>query len=363
MGRWKIGSLTAAIGCIAVGVVIVLAQFDKISYDVLGFLWPALLIVFGLEMLTRLMIRSDAKTRVSGWAIVLIIVLIGASAGESMLSGGTVKSLLGNMELTPVSGNLEVKPEIRKVRISLPDGKVKVEGVAGSSVQYEGSLLVPGNTPEEAQRSLVKKWKAGIEGDTLVLEMEAEVNWLAGLHFGFNSQNPYLNVSVPGNLEVEIVTSNGSIEAMELNSGLSAVTSNGTMDLHDIAGGVEGHSSNGSLKARNIQGGIELVSSNGSITAEQIDGDVTAKSSNGKISADSAISGDWNFKTSNGKVELELPKNADAKIAAETSNGSFKGNVSWEKDGDDQANLVLGNGTHVVEISTSNGSVSVDTTD
>lgn len=37
MGRWKIGSFTAALGCIALGVIIVMAQYDMISYEVLGF--------------------------------------------------------------------------------------------------------------------------------------------------------------------------------------------------------------------------------------------------------------------------------------------------------------------------------------
>lgn len=86
MGRWKIGSFTAAIGCIVLGVIIVLAQFDVVTYDALGFIWPALLILFGLEMLLRLFIRSEVKSRVSGWAVVLIIVLVAASGAQTVLT-------------------------------------------------------------------------------------------------------------------------------------------------------------------------------------------------------------------------------------------------------------------------------------
>jgi len=361
MGRWKVGSLTAAIGCIALGVVIVLAQYDKITYAALGYLWPALLIVFGLEMLGRLLIRSDVKTRVSGWAIVLIVLLIGASAGQSILAGGSLSSLLGNMKLTPVKGTMEINSQITTVRIALPDGKVKVQGVEGNSVAYEGSLLSPGNTPEDAKKALEKKWKVEVDGDTLVLELEEEANWLAGLQFGFNSNDPYLNVEVPANLAVEIATSNGSIDAFELKSGLTAHTSNGTMDLHDITGNVEGRSSNGSLTVKNIQGDVDLVSSNGAINAEQIGGKLSAESSNGKITVHSPVADDWKCTSSNGKVVLELPAGADAKITADTSNGSLQGNVPWDRDGDNHGTAVLAAGTHTIEVSTSNGSVTVNT--
>ncbi|WP_410513965.1 DUF4097 family beta strand repeat-containing protein [Paenibacillus sp. BR2-3] len=360
MGRWKVGSLTAAIGCIALGVIIALAQYDKVTYAALGYLWPALLIVFGVEMLGRLVFRSDVKSRVSGWAIVLILLITAASAGQSLLSGGSLSSLLGNMKLAPLSGTQEVKSDIKAVKISIPNGKVKINGVSGSSLDYEGSLLVPGSTQSEAESALEKKWKVTTEGDTLVMTLDVETNWLSSLQFGFYSESPHLNVSVPQDLAVEIDTSDGSIEALELQSGLTAETSNGTMDLHDIAGGVKAHSSNGTLTAKNIQGGVELVSSNGAITLDNIDGSLSAKSSNGKITINSAITGNWKCTSSNGKVILGLPAGTDARVTADTSNGSLNGNVPWERDGDNHGTAVLGEGTHTVDVSTSNGSVTVN---
>ncbi|MCL6601385.1 MAG: DUF4097 family beta strand repeat-containing protein [Paenibacillus sp.] len=362
MARWKIGSLTAAIGCIALGVIIGLVQYGELTYAALGYLWPVLLIALGLEMLGRLMIRSEVKSRVSGWAILLIILLIGASGGQSFLSGGSF-SLFGNMKLTPLNGAIEVKSEIKAVRIDLPNGKVKINGVAGNSLDYEGSLLVPGDTESDALSTLKKKWLVTTEGDTLVLKLDEETNWFNLIQFGFNSKSPYLNVNIPQDLAVEVDTSDGSIEAMDLQSGLIAETSNGTMNLHDIKGDVDAHSSNGSLNVKNIQGKVELVSSNGAITLEHIDGPMTVKSSNGKIMVNSDITGAWKCTSSNGKVQLTLPTGVNAKITADTSNGSLKGNVPWERDGDDRGTAILGNGTHLVDLSTSNGSVTVDVTE
>ncbi|KAI7255990.1 hypothetical protein KC345_g11043, partial [Hortaea werneckii] len=266
MGRWKIGSFTAAIGCIALGVIIVLAQLDVITYDLLGYVWPALLILFGLEMLLRLFFKSDAKNRVSGWAIVLIIVLVFASGAQNVLAGGSLSSILGNTTLAPLSGTVEVQPEVKNVKIEIPSGKVKIEGVEGNTLDYEGKLELPGNTDSEAASALERKWKVTTEGDTLVMELEGDSGWLANIQFGFNVKEPYLNVNIPQNLTVEVETSDGSIEAANLTAGIDVDTSNGTMDIHDVTGGVEAHTSNGTVSVQNVQGEVELVSSNGAIT-------------------------------------------------------------------------------------------------
>ena len=360
MGRWKIGSLTAAIGCIALGVIIGLVQFGELTYAALGYLWPALLIILGLEMLGRLLIRSEVKSRVSGLAILLIILLIAASGGQSLLSGGSFGDLFGNMKLTPLHGAVDVKSEIKAVRISIPNGKVKINGVTGSSLDYEGNLLVPGKSESEALSTMKEKWHVTTEGNTLVLKLDQETHWFNFIQFGFNTKNPYLNISIPQNLAVEIDTSDGSIEAVDLQSGLIADTSNGTMNLHDIVGDVKGHSSNGSLTVKNIKGKVDLVSSNGALSLEQIDGALTAKSSNGKIMINSDITGNWKCTSSNGKIQLALPSGVNAKITADTSNGSLKGNVPWERDGDDHGTATLGAGTYTADLSTSNGSVTVD---
>lgn len=361
MGRWKIGSFTAALGCIAVGVLIVLAQYDVVSYDALGYLWPALLILFGLEMLLRLFIRSDAKTRVSGWAILLIIVLVLASGGQTLLSGGTLGSIFGKTQLTPLSGTVEVQSEIKKVKIELPSGKIKIQGIAGNMLDYEGKLELPGSSDSEAANALEKKWKVTAEGDTLLLKLDLATNWLSSIHFGIYSKEPYLNISLPENLEVEVETRDGAIEAGNMQASLEVDTSNGTLDIHDIAGGVDARTTNGTILVQSVQGEVELNSSNGAITLTNIDGSLTAESSNGRITVNSAVTGEWDLSTSNGKITVSLPAATDAKIKADTSNGALKGNVPWEREKENHGTAVLGKGGYDVSLSTSNGTITVDT--
>lgn len=360
MGRWKIGSITAALGCIALGIIIVMAQYEMISYEILGYLWPAMLILFGLEMLIRLFIKSDVKSRVSGWAIFLIILLVGASSAQSVMAGGSLSSLIGNTHLTPLSGNVEVKENITKLKISIPSGKVNVKGITGSELEYEGNLLLPGKTESDAANALEKRWNVSTEGDTLIMELESDHNWFSNFQFGFYSKGPSLNVNVPNNLAVEVATSDGSIEASSLESGIVLDTSNGALNIHDIVGGVEARTSNGSMTVQNIQGEVDLASSNGSIELENIDGALSAKSSNGKVTIHSAVTGNWKCTSSNGKITVGLPTVTDAKITANTSNGSLKGNISWDREGDSYGTAVLGKATYTVDLSTTNGSVTVD---
>ncbi|WP_162551221.1 DUF4097 family beta strand repeat-containing protein [Paenibacillus tepidiphilus] len=363
MGRWKVGSFTAALGCIAVGVLVVLAQFDYVSYDLLGYLWPGLLILFGVEMLLRLLIKSETRTRVSAWAIILIIVLVLASGGQTLLAGGSLAGILGNSHLVPVQGTVDNLNGIQTVKIDLPNGKVKVTGGDGNTLDYEGKLELTGDSEEEAAGRLAHEWRVVAEGDTLTMEQEGDNNWLSNIHFGITTKSPYLEITLPRNLAVEIETSDGTIEAWNLDSGLKADTSNGKLDIHDIAGGVEAHTSNGTMTVQNVQGEVDIRSSNGVIEVDNIDGPLAAKSSNGRITVNSAVTGSWKLSTSNGKITVSLPAVADAKIEAGTSNGSLKGNIGWSYNGDgkDDGTATLGDGTHEVKLSTSNGSITVDT--
>ncbi|AKG33773.1 DUF4097 family beta strand repeat-containing protein [Paenibacillus durus] len=363
MGRWKIGSLTAALGSIALGVMLTLIQFGKLTYEALGYLWPALIILLGLEMLLRLLFRTEARTRTSGWAIVLIVLLGLVSAGKSLLPGGSLDTLLGKAHLSSVNGTVQIGENIKAVRISIPGGKVKVNGIQGSALTYEGRLLFPGSSQSDSEQAMKKNWKVRTEGDTLVLEMTAAKSLFSGIYIGFTGNTPYLNVSLPADLAVKIGTSDGSLDVSDLNSGIEASTSNGKIEMRGIKGGVKAGTSNGSLNLQGVEGGVHITSSNGSITLENIAGQVYAKSSNGRITIESPVTGNWDCASSNGSISLTMPQKTDATITADTSNGSLKGSINWQKQSDNNGTAVLGSGNHTVKLSTTNGSVSADITE
>lgn len=364
MGRWKIGSLTAALGCIALGVILVLIKLDLLDYQAIGYIWPVLLIALGLEMLLRLLSHGEGRSRTSGWAVVLILLLGCFSAGQSVLAGGSFGSFdewFGRTHQSAVQGTIPVGEQVRKVRISIPVGKVQVTGAEGDTVEYEGRLLAPGSTQAESDKAIQTNWKATTEGDTLILKLSGGKSLLSFITFGFSGSSPYLNVTLPADLAVTVETTDGSMTAASLRSGIDASTSNGRVEMRDIQGGIKVHSSNGKLLLQRVEGGARVSSSNGSITLEDVGGEVYAKSSNGQIVIDSSITGNWECHSSNGAVSMKIPQNTDAVITADTSNGSLKGSVSWNKKDEDEGSATLGGGKYAVDLSTSNGSVTVDT--
>ncbi|WP_310550844.1 DUF4097 family beta strand repeat-containing protein [Paenibacillus glufosinatiresistens] len=356
MGKWRTGSLTAALGCIALGVLLVLIQLGTLDDQALGYVWPALLIALGLETLFRLLFRTGGG-RTNGWAIVLIIAIGLGSAVPSVLGDGTLKEWFGKKYLSQVQGEKEIGAQIRQVRISITTGKIRLTGTENETVTYEGKLRSPGTSQSESDAALNKNWSVREEGDTLILEQKAPSKW-STLIFGF-SKGPYLNVTLPSRLAATLSTSDGTLDVTGMENGLNADTSNGKVVIQDVRGKVHADTSNGSLVLRRIDGGVEASSSNGSITLEQLGGEVSASSSNGKIVIDSAIGGDWDCETSNGSIHLTVPQETDALIKADTSSGSLEGNADWNKKDNDSTSgdVKLGGGSHTVQLSTTNGDV------
>ncbi|MFP4976337.1 DUF4097 family beta strand repeat-containing protein [Paenibacillus sp. CN-4] len=364
MNRWKIGSLTAALGCVALGVILVAAQFGSIGYGALAYLWPILIILFGVEMLARVIFRSEGKTRISFWSILLIVLLAAGSGVQTLFSGVSIGgwSVTGwNTLAGSISGSVDVGADIKKVEIHVTDAKVTAEGTDGGKVNYDGRLRAPGaSTQEEADRITQENWKVTTEQDTVILSQnDVKEGWLSDWSIGW-SEDTYLKVTLPKQVEVEVYTSNGAVEVFNVDQSVVADTSNGKLNLRDIGGSVTAESNNGSIRLENIGGEAKVGSSNGSLTLTNIGGALQAKSSNGKIIADSAVGGNWNLRTSNGKVEMMLRDNPDVKLTAETSNGSIKGNVNWTLDGEDDGTAQLGSGKYTIEVHTTNGSVTAN---
>ena len=127
-------------------------------------------------------------------------------------------------------------------------------------------------------------------------------------------------------------------------------------------------SSNGSLNATDVRGRLRLRTSNGSIRLTNVGGDVQADTSNGSVTA--TLSGTkWegeglDIGTSNGSVRVGIPDNYNARIVASSSNGSINfgfpvtmsGNIGGRRRDID---TTIGSGGPTIRMRTSNGSVSV----
>ncbi|GAB6991270.1 hypothetical protein [Paenibacillus pini] len=389
----RIGRWTISLGLISVGVIIALQMSHILTFEVLKYVWPGLLIMLGIELITANVLHSGERIRMGGLSIVILILLLLASSAQTLFPGWS--SIFSPGYLSHAQGNIPINHSVKVVRIHLPEGKVHVTGISESTLSYEGDLSINASSQTAADEKFKTQWKTQQTGDVLNLQLEGNG---PQIHIGIalSLKEPYLNVKVPSHLKVEVDTSDGSINAEQLDSDFTARTSNASVKLTDITGSIYAKSSNGSFTIHNIAGETEFITSNSSVHLTDITGNVSAKSTNGSIvvnnitgaakltttnasmtlnqitngviahttngsiKGESSIGGDWDCKTTNSSIHLKIPKDTNAKLTANTSNASIKGDISWVKtDDNDDSTAILGNENYKINLDTTNDNIEV----
>jgi hypothetical protein len=337
MSMKKIGVFTSAIALIALGIIIVLHTGGLVSYNILKYLWPALVILFGVEILWSRYQPRDTPIRFSGFGIALIIVVLILSLVQSVFTG------IGwfNAYLEPVNGHVHIDSSVKRVYIEIPDGKVTVTGTEAQDLTYDGQLDVGASSKTDADKFIRSDWTVRQTGDTLDLIFNHHSQFLA-LGLGGLVHAPYLNVEVPSGLLSRVRTSNGQVFVSSMNAD------------SDV------RSSNGSVTMEHIQGNATISTSNGSVSINDISGVIDAHTTNGSIKGQSVVGGNWVCTTTNGSIKLSIPADSNANIDAKTSNGKIDGDVSWQFDKKHHARVALGHGGKQIWLTTSNSSVTVN---
>jgi hypothetical protein len=148
-----------------------------------------------------------------------------------------------------------------------------------------------------------------------------------GVRFGQASREVSFRLKVPRNAAVKVNTRNGAVHV----TGLS--------------GAVKADSSNGDIVGENLGGVVQIGTTNGSIKVH-----VTG------IQADGI-----RLDTTNGNIDLRLPADAKANIAARWINGGFEAtglNPEGEKDRRRYEGKLNGGGPRI-ELNTTNGSIRI----
>jgi DUF4097 and DUF4098 domain-containing protein YvlB len=161
-------------------------------------------------------------------------------------------------------------------------------------------------------------------------------------------------------------------------------SSNGHVEARDIEGPARIRTSNGGVRITNTKGDLEIETSNGSIDVNDHSGSITGHTSNARVSVDlsdpeqgrpvrlESSNGGINLKmrsfnrnsirlsTSNASINLALPDNAGVQIRADTSNGHISSDMPVQGTMKrTHADGQIGAGGPSVELSTSNGSISL----
>jgi DUF4097 and DUF4098 domain-containing protein YvlB len=156
-----------------------------------------------------------------------------------------------------------------------------------------------------------------IRGDTLVVDIDWGEFYSKRRRYACN-----LDIRLPASLQLKLKTTNGSIGIDPMNNRVRATTTNGSVTSRG-ATEAELYTTNGRIEATNIDGEILARTTNGSLHLESLNGPVTGDTTNGSISAiiNSVLTGDVELSTTNGNISLRVHSDSSFFIHAGTSNG------------------------------------------
>jgi hypothetical protein len=220
------------------------------------------------------------------------------------------------------------------------NGSITINGADVADCNMTATIVARAATDEEA-RELAEKVKVTLvsSGNRLITKIDKPTRLIN------KSVSVSLNVEVPNQTDLDLVTHNGSVEISDITGLLNATTHNGKVTSERISGTTAFKTHNGSVTCREISGDSQLSTYNGSVKAFY----------SGSASSISMI-------THNGSIELATPPGFSAQVKASTHNGSINtdlpitvtGKVSKSK-----LTGTIGTGEGQLHLETYNGSIRI----
>ena len=220
-----------------------------------------------------------------------------------------------------------------KISVQNRNGKIVVEGWDKSSVKIEATKQVRGSSRKKVDE-FMEHLKIRVEENNDEINIETDfpnkdsgfLDWMFGN--GMNASVEY-HIWVPYKSNLKLRSSNGRVEALNIEGNLILETTNGKIVAEEIKGSVDAHTTNGSIN-------IHLL----------------------EFKPDD----DLGFFTTNGGIKAYLPREAKFDLRASTTNGSIDSEFPLEVRGKYNSKRVRGKingGGTLLEMQTTNGSIHI----
>ncbi|MEH7512437.1 DUF4097 family beta strand repeat-containing protein [Gottfriedia acidiceleris] len=401
MRNWKVGTITAGIILIAIGLLWFLQNFISIPYSkILISAWPVACILLGIEILLFHIVRKEDSLRFHGFSIFLLILMMAVSIlfsiGQLFVKeiGYTFKSK--NIE---INDSKTITSSINEVIIKANNSDISVNGTDSSALTVNGNIRVPDRDKKDDEK-ISDYYSVKTLGNKMIIEILNDNNQI----FHFDNDSSQLNIDLPksiltninvkngsinlsnkdnktvinsndGQINIENVTGNlvaktrnGSVSLTNVNlkSDSEIATNDGEITIKNISGYLNSTTRDGSISIEhaNIEGTSEITTYDGEINLSDYKGKINAKTNNGAINVEDALlNGNSKISSDDGEIQIDLLKDNNLTINAETNDGGFSGNIGWEmknKDENHTNKAMVGNGEHQLNLKTRNGSIYVN---
>ena len=161
-----------------------------------------------------------------------------------------------------------------------------------------------------------------------------------------------LRITIPPGHQVEVTNYNGAIRAVDLDAASVLTSHNGRIHTIDATAALSLETHNGSIEVEGQRGSLDAETHNGGLEIE-----VRTLAAGQHVIA----------QTHNGRVELDLPRDIDAELSAQTDDGPIEfensdwdsvSNVSWTSW--HGLTATLNGGGPPIDVSTNDGPVEID---
>lgn len=144
-------------------------------------------------------------------------------------------------------------------------------------------------------------------------------------HFFGAMHSLHVELDVPDNADLQIHTSDGSINCDGVSGAISLDSGDGSISAQGLSGSVHLHSGDGSIRASGVDGSLVASSGDGRIAVRGRFDSLDLHSGDGSIEASAApgsrTSSAWSLRSGDGSIRLALPANFAAELDAHTGDG------------------------------------------
>lgn len=194
-----------------------------------------------------------------------------------------------------------------------------------------------------------------------------------------------VDLTLPEDIEIELTTSNGNVNVVDHQNGITLHSANGNVNATNTAGAaalstdngdinIEGHvgdidamTKNGSVDMKNTQGSAEIESSSGDLLVSNHVGDITGTATNGVVDADVDMpktNGECVFENTSGSVTVAVETDVGAEVYLETTAGTVSVDPSFGMtDENPDANIfegTMGDGSGNISLTSTSDDVTLD---
>lgn len=336
-GRLKAGPLTAALGLIIVGGVLLLKNFAHFTWlDQVWRWWPLLLVGLGVEFLVKQKLSKEGEVRFHWPSLLLLLILlfgVGIGAAVEKVASSRVLNWpdcwppnTSEQTKTFQSGPINIEPGKTRVKLTTHVGRVVLVPAPDNKLSVQAVLRAHGLNQAAAERMLQE---AKINVSAKQADLVEISDFSPGLLETRSLEIDY-RIQVPrGVKSLETNSSLGDVRAEGLSADLVITNDVGRVTAAGLGGSLKVVGSAGEVSVNQVQGNVSVANQLGRVIIKDPRGSVTVSNQTGevKLMSSKPLNKDYSLQTTLGAVTVELPANSDLQIHAESRLGSISGST------------------------------------